>query len=161
MPTNLWQPGVSGNPAGRKPGSRNRLSEAVICALLRDFSKHGEKAIAKVRQTQPAAYLKICALLVPRENKVEHSRSVSELSDEQLNGMIEALSARLEARAAGIDVPPLIDITPDGEVRPLPPPGEPGKPAKPPRKRANALLEYQSVMDQPGYKGRYRRKPKR
>jgi hypothetical protein len=28
--------------------------------------------------------------------------------------MIEALSARLEARAAGIDVPPLIDITPDG-----------------------------------------------
>ena len=35
-------------------GSRNKLSEAVICALLRDFSKHGEKAIAKVRRTQPA-----------------------------------------------------------------------------------------------------------
>ena len=30
-------------------GSRNRLSEAVTCALLRDFSQHGEKAIAKVR----------------------------------------------------------------------------------------------------------------
>ena len=30
---------------------------AVICTLLRDFSRHGEKAIAKVRQTQPAAYL--------------------------------------------------------------------------------------------------------
>jgi ribosomal protein L15 len=97
-----------GNPAGRKPGSRNRLSEAVICALLRDFSKHGEKAIAKVRRTHPAAYLKICVLLVPRENKVEHSRKVSELSDQQLNAMIEALSSRLEARAAGIDVPPLI-----------------------------------------------------
>jgi hypothetical protein len=35
-----------GNPAGRLRGSRNKLSEAVICALLRDFSKHGEKAIA-------------------------------------------------------------------------------------------------------------------
>jgi hypothetical protein len=45
----------------------------VICALLRDFSKHGEKAIAKVRRTQPAAYLKILALLVPCEHKVEHS----------------------------------------------------------------------------------------
>src|SRR6516165_11425682 len=53
MPNNLWQPGVSGNPAGRLRGSRNKLSEAVICALLRDFSKHGEKAIAKVRREQP------------------------------------------------------------------------------------------------------------
>ena len=50
-------------------GSRNKLSEAVICALLRDFSKHGEKAIAKVRRTQPAAYLKILALLVPANTK--------------------------------------------------------------------------------------------
>src|SRR5262245_11092778 len=49
MPTNLWQPGLSGNPAGRLRGSRNRLSEAVTCALLRDFDKHGEKAIARVR----------------------------------------------------------------------------------------------------------------
>ena len=64
MPTNLWQPGVSGNPAGRIRGSRNRLSEAVISALLRDFSKHAEK----VRRTQPAAYLKCLALLVPREH---------------------------------------------------------------------------------------------
>jgi hypothetical protein len=54
-------------------GSRNKLSEAVICALLRDFSMHGEKAIAKVRRTQPAAYLKILALLVPREHKVEQA----------------------------------------------------------------------------------------
>ena len=29
-----------GNPAGRLRGSRNKLSEAVICALLRDFSNH-------------------------------------------------------------------------------------------------------------------------
>src|SRR5215510_3319748 len=36
MPNNLWQRGVSGNPAGRPRGSRNALSEEVICALLRD-----------------------------------------------------------------------------------------------------------------------------
>jgi hypothetical protein len=56
-------------------GSRNRLSEALTCALLRDFSKHGEKAIAKVRRTHPAA---ICALLVSREMKVERSGGVKE-----------------------------------------------------------------------------------
>jgi hypothetical protein len=76
----------------------------VICALLRDFSKHGEKAIAKVRQTQPAAYLKILALLVPREHKVEHSNAIKDLTDEQLEAMIEHLKASLEAQAQSAKV---------------------------------------------------------
>jgi len=37
---------------------------------LRDFRQHGQEAVARVRRTQPAAYLKILALLVPREHKV-------------------------------------------------------------------------------------------
>src|SRR6516164_204050 len=99
MPTNLWQPGQSGNPAGRVRGSRNKLSEEVICALLRDFREHGQKAIAKVRRTQPAAYLKVLALLVPREHKVEHSNVIKSLSDEELEAMIEYLKTSLEAQA--------------------------------------------------------------
>jgi len=98
---NLWQPGVPGNPAGRTRGSRNRLSEEVICALLRDFRQHGQKAVARVRQTQPAAYLKILALLVPREHKVEHRNLIKELSDEQLEAMVEYLETSLEAQARG------------------------------------------------------------
>jgi hypothetical protein len=66
-----------GNPAGRMRGSRNKLSEAVICALLRDFSKHGEKAVAKVRRDQPGVYLRCLTLLVPREHKVEHSNPIN------------------------------------------------------------------------------------
>src|SRR5262249_45353990 len=100
MPTNLWQPGVSGNPAGRLRGSRNRLSEAVISALLRDFSKHGEKAIAKVRRTQPAAYLKCLALLVPREHKVEQSNPLKAMSDEELDEALAALRQLIADRAA-------------------------------------------------------------
>jgi Family of unknown function (DUF5681) len=99
MPINLWQPGQSGNPAGRLRGSRNKLSEEVICALLRDFREHGQKAIAKVRRTQPAAYLKVLALLVPREHKVEHSNVIKSLSDEELEAMIEYLKTSLEAQA--------------------------------------------------------------
>jgi len=99
MPNNLWQPGQSGNPAGRLRGSRNALSEEVICALLRDFRQHGQKAVARVRQTQPAAYLKILALLIPREHKVEHSNRLKELSDEQLEAMIEFIETSLAAQA--------------------------------------------------------------
>jgi uncharacterized protein DUF5681 len=100
MPTNLWQPGQSGNPAGRLRGSRNRLSEEVICALLRDFSKYGEKAIAKVRRTQPAAYLKILALLVPREMKVEQSGGIKAMTTEQIERSIELIKEMLAEREA-------------------------------------------------------------
>src|SRR5262245_44202703 len=99
MPNNLWQRGVSGNPAGRPRGSRNALSEEVICALLRDFRQHGQKAVARVRQTQPAAYLKILALLVPREHKVEHSNLIKDLTDEQLEAMIEYIETSLATQA--------------------------------------------------------------
>ena len=91
MPINLWQPGQSGNPAGRLRGSRNKLSEAVVCALLRDFSRHGKKAIARVRQTQPGVYLKVLALLIPKQDKLEHSNTIKEMSDEELEGSIAIL----------------------------------------------------------------------
>jgi len=87
------------HPAGRLRGSRNKLSEEVICALLRDFREHGQKAIAKVRRTQPAAYLKVLALLVPREHKVEHSNVIKSLSDEELEAMIEYIETSLAAQA--------------------------------------------------------------
>jgi hypothetical protein len=60
---------------------------------LRDFRKHGEKAIARVRRLQPAAYLKILALLVPKEIKLEHTGGVKAMTDEQLIAGIEALGA--------------------------------------------------------------------
>jgi hypothetical protein len=65
---------------------------------LRDFREYGQKAIAKVRLTQPAAYLKICALLVPKEMKLEHTNPLSRLSDEQLDQAIEAIEAILARR---------------------------------------------------------------
>ena len=101
MPTNLWQPGQSGNPAGRLRGSRNKLSEEVICALLRDFREHGQKAIAKVRREQPGVYLRVLALLCPREHQVQHSNPLKDLTDEQLEAMIEYIETSLAAQAGG------------------------------------------------------------
>ena len=53
-----------------------------------------------MRRTQPAAYLKILALLVPREHKVEQSNVIKSLSDQELEAMVEYLKTSLEAQAA-------------------------------------------------------------
>ena len=67
---------------------------------MRDFRKHGEKAIARVRRDHPAAYLKVLALLIPRDIKVEHT-PVKELSDEQLESAI-ALKAMISGENAKV-----------------------------------------------------------
>jgi hypothetical protein len=96
-----FAPPASGDPRGPYAPSRERarFSSEFISALLRDFRQGGPAAIAKVRKYQPAAYMKICALLVPREMKVEHSGGVKAMTDEQLEAGIEALQAMLAAQA--------------------------------------------------------------
>ena len=79
-----FAPGVSGNPGGSPEATRRLVNKAFLEALAEDFRQGGPEAIAKVRKYQPAAYMKICALLVPREMKVEHSGGVKAMSDEQI-----------------------------------------------------------------------------
>ena len=90
-----------GNPGGSPEATRRLVNKAFLEALAEDFRQGGAQAIAKVRKEQPAAYMKICALLVPREMKVEHSGGVKAMSDEQLEQAIEALEGFLAKRKAG------------------------------------------------------------
>ena len=97
----LRQPVVAGNPHGNRHRTRHLLNQEFMQALLLHFRQHGKKAIEKVAREQPASYLKILRLLVPREHKVEHSNSLKDLTDEQLEAMIEYLKTSLEAQAGG------------------------------------------------------------
>jgi hypothetical protein len=65
------------------------------------FRRGGRAAINKVMKQQPAVFLKLLVLLVPRELKVEHTGGVKAMSDEQLEAGIEAIQAMLAARDAG------------------------------------------------------------
>ena len=74
-----------------------------------------------MRKTQPAAYMKICALLVPREMQVEHSGSIKAMSDQQIEDAIATIKAMMETRAAQV-------IEGQAEVVPsLPAPARPKK----------------------------------
>ena len=81
--------------------TRRSFNKDFSFALAADFKKHGAAAIEKVRKTQPAAYMKICALLVPREMKLEHSGGVKAMTDEQIVGAIAAIEAWMAAQKAG------------------------------------------------------------
>jgi len=96
-----FKQGLSGNPHGNRYRTRHLLNQEFLQALLLHFRQHGKKAIEKVAREQPASYLKILALLVPREHKVEHRNSLKDLTDEQLEEMVEYLKTSLEAQAPG------------------------------------------------------------
>jgi hypothetical protein len=98
-----FAPPGSGNPRGPYAASRERarFGSEFISALLRDFRQGGPAAIAKVRKYQPAAYMKICALMIPKEMKLEHSGSaIKAMTDEELDAGIAALQDLLARRAA-------------------------------------------------------------
>jgi hypothetical protein len=62
------------------------------------FRRGGRAAINKVMKNQPAVFLKLLVLLVPREMRVEHKGGVKAMTDEQLEQGIEAITQMLEAR---------------------------------------------------------------
>jgi hypothetical protein len=136
-------------------GSRRAFSADFIRTLADDFRLHGRQAIEKVRKQQPAAYMKICALLVPREMKVEHTNAVESLSDEQLEQAIEAVKAMLEARAG--EEAKVIEGTAEPAALPAPEAQSPedALEAKPKRKPNRLMMEADTAV------GPRERKPSR
>ena len=80
-----FPPGVSGNPAGRPKGSRHKLEESFVVALVDDFDEHGVEAIRRCRIEQPAVYLSTIVKLLPKENTgeidvhISHEMALKEL----------------------------------------------------------------------------------
>src|SRR5262249_32339891 len=85
-----FAPGWSGNPGGSLEATRRSFNKDFLLALAADFKRHGAAAIERVRKTQPAVYMKIC---------VEHSSTIKQMSDEQIEQAIEAIQNMLAAQA--------------------------------------------------------------
>lgn len=87
-----WQPGQSGNPAGRPKGARSKLGEAFVSALHDDFKEHGIAAIQRVRKERPDQYLRAIATVVPKEIE----------AGERLGNILEEILDRVDGRTRNI-----------------------------------------------------------
>jgi hypothetical protein len=65
-----WEPGQSGNPAGRPKGSRNKLEEAFLRDLHTAWGEFGIEAIKTVAKDDPASFLRVIAGLMPKQAQV-------------------------------------------------------------------------------------------
>jgi hypothetical protein len=97
---------------GRPKGSRNKLGEHFIAALCADFERHGVDVITRVREDDPAVYLRVIAQVVPQTVLMQDAK-LDELSDDELAAYLFAVREALGGRegasggagAAGGDEP--------------------------------------------------------
>ena len=119
--------GVSGNPGGSPEATRRAFNKRFLLDLAEDWQQHGREGFKRVRRESPAAYLKVCAMLVPKEMQIEHKGGIKAMTDEQIEAAIEMIQGMLAAREAGADAK-VIEGTAEPRV------SEPG-----PRARRSAL----------------------
>ena len=93
----------NGNAAGNVHRSRHALNADTIREMHAAFRQGGREAIDKVMRTQPAVFLKLLVLLVPRQMTLDHSGGIKAMTDEQIERSIEFIKEMLAQREAGAD----------------------------------------------------------
>jgi hypothetical protein len=71
-----FAPGQSGNPHGRPRGARSKLSEDFLRDLHEAWKKHGRVALTACATTDPSAFVKVVAGLLPRETSLDVDISI-------------------------------------------------------------------------------------
>lgn len=93
---------------GRPKGSRHIITESFLKALARDFNKldeagkvkQGAAAIAKVRETDPASYMRIVASLQPKDFNV-NINPLETAADDDLREQLSFVEAAIRELIGG------------------------------------------------------------
>ena len=142
-PAHLFKPGQSGNPAGRKPGSKNRLVENILFDLSEFYEKEGKDLIRRVRDENPAALLQGLLKLIPKDISLNVSGGVElELTVDQRTRIAESWLMSQSDRMSTIEgevvkVAALPEALPDGEGDDEPDDDPPDREPEPVAKRAS------------------------
>jgi hypothetical protein len=155
-------PGGRLKSCGSPEATRRAFNKRFLVDLAEDWQQHGREVFKRVRRESPASYLKVCAMLVPKELQVEHSGGVKAMTDEQLERSIELLKEMIAKRDAGANAK-VIEATAESVA--LPAPNGPSPEAaleatlEPTKRKPNRLMEADTAVGPKERKPRQRKMP--
>ena len=82
-----FQTGNNGGP-GRPKGSRNKLGEDFLAAIYDDWTVHGAAVLARVREMNPTAYLRIVAAVCPARLDIGTDMPLPEMTAGELRAEV-------------------------------------------------------------------------
>lgn len=96
-----WQfkKGNNANPAGRPKGSRNKLEELFVTAMVDAFNEGGIDAIKKVRDNDPAVFLNVIAKILPKQVEQKVQVNITDMTDDELANIAAGGSTRASSQA--------------------------------------------------------------
>jgi hypothetical protein len=98
----VFKPASSGNLSADVHIARRRVNDAFLRDLIAHWQENGREILERVGREQPGVFMKVMAMLMPRELKVESTQTVvGGLPDEQLHSMIHELQERIAAKLSG------------------------------------------------------------
>jgi len=86
-----WQPGQSGNLAGKPAGARHRFSAAFLEDLAETWAEHGRSTMLATIKQAPATFFAIAARLIPADVKVSIEQTFGDLTAEDYAILIAKL----------------------------------------------------------------------
>src|SRR6478736_359012 len=95
-----FKPGQSGNPNGRPKGSRNKFTEEFLDDFREVWAEEGSNAIKTMAKDRPGDFVRVAAMLVPKELLLGRSNPLADLSDDELVAIIEALQIAAHSKEA-------------------------------------------------------------
>jgi hypothetical protein len=86
--------------AGRPPGARGRAAHGVTLAILEDFMKHKDAALANARFANPGTYLNAIVRLLPTQ-AAPGQQDILDWSDAEVDAALDRARAALDSSDGG------------------------------------------------------------